>query len=861
MGFLSSNKSELSSESINPNIYNLQKAKRGDLWFLLTFLIPLSILPVKATLNETSQTYFIVNWIFFQINLTNNSVTFLYPFHFLYTMGMDFFYNFLFSLEILLLVIAAVFYFRKLAIRLILVRWGKYAFFSLYFVKLKVFRDPKEIEASVKNYVFGAIFLQLLRYWFYPTLPGQPFYNFAMVFGAFLFTLAVFFRLKQYYDQKHGKLVESGVVGLIAVIIILLQVIRFLFSELYISEYFLETHALSWDTPGVILNNTVISPVSLFPFPYLNEFLAYIGFPNVTYPITFYLVLFALPFGLIIPIIWAYKEYRAFPPAFSNYVAKFLRFTIIFLFVIVSIFPLLYMFLVSFNNNQLLKVGLPIWPFNLNAIPTLTAWDSFAHFVTNPGYTPQESIIYTILTLLFIFLTLLSVYRRKSISSYFEHLLGEEYRVRIIELSWFVIIVLQIVAFIIVRYLLQSIIQYIGYGENGSTIFASILEILNNNIISSAGQIFIYVLLAGLVLYILALILVLVLSRGKTWLLFTNMKSFSNFFSYISIILYSIVSLGIILTNLFLMFPSGVTYINDSTFQDVLWFDIGFILITMFFWTTIRSDRRLSLIDTLEGFYLEDGFAFTLGILFAVMTVLFGILADNAYNWIYLQSDTNKAFPVGDWFFITISLCTAVSLISIVLASLSGYALSRYQFYGRGLVGGMILSTQIFPGVIMVLPVLIIFHELGLNGSLFGLGVAYSVIALPLITYLLKGFFDSIPKDLEEQAMIDGCTRMQAYRKVVLPLVLPGIASTFIFSFLAMYTEYLFALIVYQGTESTYTISLAMLKVFQADLTQRGVYYNDMAVFAVLVSLPVLFLFTYLQRYLLKGLVAGGTKG
>jgi ABC-type glycerol-3-phosphate transport system permease component len=110
--------------------------------------------------------------------------------------------------------------------------------------------------------------------------------------------------------------------------------------------------------------------------------------------------------------------------------------------------------------------------------------------------------------------------------------------------------------------------------------------------------------------------------------------------------------------------------------------------------------------------------------------------------------------------------------------------------------------------------------------------------------------------------MIDGCNRFQAYHKIVLPLVLPGITSTFIFSFLAMYTEYLFALIIYNPLKTEeYTIALAMLKVFQADLTQRGVYFNEMAVFALLVTLPILLLFSYLQKYLMQGLVSGGTKG
>lgn len=176
-------------------------------------------------------------------------------------------------------------------------------------------------------------------------------------------------------------------------------------------------------------------------------------------------------------------------------------------------------------------------------------------------------------------------------------------------------------------------------------------------------------------------------------------------------------------------------------------------------------------------------------------------------------------------------------------------------------MGTMILSTQIFPGVLLVLPIFIMLSAMGLTRSLVGLGVAYIIMSLPFITFLLKGFFDSIPKDLEEQAMIDGCSRFQAYYKIVLPLIKPGIMSTFVFSFLALYTEYLFALTVYSPPDrSQYTIALAMLNIFQADITQRGVYYNEMAVFAIFVTIPVLLIFGYLQKYFVQGLVSGSVK-
>lgn len=858
MGMMTRSKSDNIFKTKTHEVYNLQKGKRGDLWFLLTFLIPLSIIPVKISYAGSDHSYFLINWIFMQVDMANNfHITFFYPFYPIFAFGQDIFYNSIVFLQILCLI--AIFWsFQNFSIKrkLLHVRLNKYNFHLTYVPEIN-FND-----VFMKNAFTLFIILQFVKYYFTLTLPGQTFYVMAMITQAYLIVLAVIFRIKQYYDRKNGTFVESGVIGLIAVVIVFLQVIRFFFSDLYISEFFYNSIGKSWNTKGAKISNSLFASIKLFPFPFLDNILNMIGFTNVDYPFTFSLRLISLSVGIIIPLIWAYYEYKAFPPAFSRYVTKFFRYIIILLFVFISVFPLIWMVLVSFNDNIVLKQGLPIWPFNSALKPTFIAWDAFGHFVINPGHSSGEAILTTILTLLTLFIGIISIYKRKSFSAFFEKLLGENYRERIIEISWFLIITLQLIVIIVSRTMLEDIYKPVRYNIPESNSIRVFLEFLNQTLVIDIGNIIIFNILVPLFLiFIVLVILGLLVTRGRDWLFFSKMEIISKVFNFISIIIISIISLGIVVTNILVLFTSDLRLSQGTSFSDIFWFDLLWVILLLFSMYTFLPKRRLGLIGTFEGFYLEDGFAFTLTIIFWALAIYFGILADNAYNWMYLQSNTHIYFPVGDWFFITMSLCVSVSLISIVLASLSGYAISRYQFYGRGLIGGMILSTQIFPGVILVLPTLIIFKIVGLTGTLFGLGVAYSVISLPFVTYLLKGFFDSIPKDLEEQAMIDGCTRMQAYRKIVLPLVLPGIASTFIFSFLSMYTEYLFALIIYGGTTANYTISLAMLKVFQADLTQRGVYYNEMAVFAVLVSLPVLFLFTYLQRYLLKGLVSGGMKG
>lgn len=855
MEIVTKNKSENLYKNRNSNVFSLQKAKRGDLWFLLTFLIPLSIIPVTLNFQNTQHSYFFVNWIFMQIDLANNfNITFFYPFYPIFLFGQDIYYNLVVFLEIICL-IGMVISYKRINIK------GKSITITSRHMKIPLI--PK-IQFSTKhliNFFFIFILLQYLNYLMTFSLPGQTFYTIAMLTQAYLFTIAIVIRINQYIDKKNGKFIESGAIGLIASIIVILQIIKFFFSNLYVSEFFYETNHLSWDVKGASITNSVFTSILLFPFPFLNDFLGIIGFTNVDYPFTFSLRIFSISLGVVIPLLWAYSEYKAFPHAFSIYFSKFFRYIIIIIFVLISTFPLMWMILVSFNNNYVLKQGLPIWPF-AHISSTLDAWRSFAQFTINPGHNSTEAILFTALTLVTIFLGLISIYKRKSFSAYFERILSTEYRTRIIDISWFILIVIQLTIIIISRAMLEEIYKVIRYNINESNIIRILLENVNKTLIIDYGSLILFnIFLPIFLIYIFLVIVGLIATKGKYWLLFEQMKRISGLFNLINILFMAVISIGIILLNFFVLFTTNIKFAERISFQNIIWFDLLWLILLVISIYTTLPRRRMRLIGTFEGFYLEDGFPFTLTIIFWSLAIYFGILADNAYNWMYLQHDTQILFPVGDWFFITISLCTSVSLISIILASLSGYALSRYQFYGRGLIGGMILSTQIFPGVILVLPMLIIFTIFGLTGSLFGLGVAYSVIALPFVTYLLKGFFDSIPKDLEEQAMIDGCTRMQAYRKIVLPLVLPGIASTFIFSFLAMYTEYLFALIIYQGTTANFTISLAMLRVFQADLTQRGVYYNEMAVFAILVSLPVLFLFTYLQRYLLKGLVAGGMKG
>ena len=197
-----------------------------------------------------------------------------------------------------------------------------------------------------------------------------------------------------------------------------------------------------------------------------------------------------------------------------------------------------------------------------------------------------------------------------------------------------------------------------------------------------------------------------------------------------------------------------------------------------------------------------------------------------------------------------------VTLTGVVFASTGGYALSRFKFRGREFGMTALLTTQMFPATMLLLPFFILLSYLGLINSYIGLIVIYSSTALPFCIWQMKGYYDTIPSSLEESARLDGCTRFQAFYKVILPLSTPALVITALFSFMASWSEYVVAAIILQDPK-LYTLPLG-LKSFQASLsTQWGLY----AAGAVVVSIPVTILFISLSRYLVSGLTMGSVKG
>jgi arabinogalactan oligomer/maltooligosaccharide transport system permease protein len=195
--------------------------------------------------------------------------------------------------------------------------------------------------------------------------------------------------------------------------------------------------------------------------------------------------------------------------------------------------------------------------------------------------------------------------------------------------------------------------------------------------------------------------------------------------------------------------------------------------------------------------------------------------------------------------------------LGVMLAATSAYAFSRWRFPGRspGLV--FLLATQMIPAPMLMVPLFILASKVGLTQTYRGLVLAYAVTSIPFSIWILKGYYDTIPRDLEEAALIDGCGAMTAFWRIIMPLSTPALAIVFLFNFTQAWNDYLLARVILSNARELWTWPLGLFS-FQGQFQTQ---WGNFAAASIMVMIPVVALFLYSSRWLISGLTLGSVKG
>ncbi len=226
------------------------------------------------------------------------------------------------------------------------------------------------------------------------------------------------------------------------------------------------------------------------------------------------------------------------------------------------------------------------------------------------------------------------------------------------------------------------------------------------------------------------------------------------------------------------------------------------------------------------------------------------------FSWDNFRSVMTEQ-PFGRWVLNSAVVAGATTIAGVFLATTAGYAFSRFRFPGRRTGLMSFLVSQMFPGTLMLIPLYIIVVQwLGLGSTWIGLILVYATTSIPFCVWMLKGYFDTIPLELEESARIDGATPLQIFTRIILPLAKPAVAVTALFSFMTGWNEFILAA-TFMDEELMYTAPVG-LRFFVGGYSQQWGYF---AAGSIIVSIPVVLLFLFLQKYLVSGLTAGAVKG
>jgi multiple sugar transport system permease protein len=278
------------------------------------------------------------------------------------------------------------------------------------------------------------------------------------------------------------------------------------------------------------------------------------------------------------------------------------------------------------------------------------------------------------------------------------------------------------------------------------------------------------------------------------------------------------------------------------------------------FWASPTRNKRIAVYSTI-GVYL-----------FIVLLPLYWMLRSSISENAEMYGTTVTFFPtkltlaqfdeaLGKWRFgeflrnsITVALLTTI--LTTVMASLAAFSLVRLRYPGRTALARSILFVYLIPGGLLFIPLFIIMQRLGLLNTLLALVITYQTFAIPFCTWMLIGYFKGIPPEMEEAAMIDGATRIQALRLVLLPMAAPGLVAAAVFTFTLAWNEFLYAL-VFITSASYRTLPVGLAGLIRGDIYLWG----PMMAGSVLAAIPVMVLYTLANRFVVQGLAAGAVKG
>ncbi len=330
-----------------------------------------------------------------------------------------------------------------------------------------------------------------------------------------------------------------------------------------------------------------------------------------------------------------------------------------------------------------------------------------------------------------------------------------------------------------------------------------------------------------------------------------------------------------------ILFSSLFVFCDGYLIQKLpIWYNIGLFCIVFFFTTKISKYNFITLKEEHSTQIILFDFLTMFGILFFSFVILFpfymmlvtsfktqiALLVNPLDFSINFGQDLKdlfksyfiifKSYKFGKYILTSTIVSVGTVVITLIFAIPAAYAVARLNFFGKTFLSTSILIIYMFPAIVLVIPLYTIFSQLGLRNSIEGLLIVYTATTLPVAIYMLQGYFKSIPKELEEAAILDKLSWFGIITKIIIPLSIPAISSVALYVFMIAWNEFLFSLM-FLDNPNSFTLSRAIQYLSGDAETPRQYLMAG----SVIVTLPVLFIFIYFEKYLVSGLTAGSVKG